>query len=72
MWLGTEEGRLFILDAINKNSLIDRQLTATPGQGIVAIYHQLIMRYVPMYLYISCGMHFVIEIWEGTQRACKI
>lgn len=44
MWLGTEEGKLFIYDAINKNTLINRQLTSTPGQGIVAIYHQLTLR----------------------------
>ena len=44
MWLGTEEGKLFVYDAINKNTLINRQLTSTPGQGIVAIYHQLTLR----------------------------
>lgn len=47
MWLGTEEGKLFLLDAVNKTTLIDRQLTATPGQGIVAMYYLLVMRCMP-------------------------
>ncbi len=46
MWVGTDEGQLFVLDAITKHTLLDRQLAVLPHQGIASIHHILANRYV--------------------------
>ena len=39
MWLGTEEGQVFIYDAVSRTLIEDRHLAVLPGQGITSISH---------------------------------
>ena len=41
MWLGTDEGQLYVLDAITKHTVLDRQLAVLAHQGISSIHHIL-------------------------------
>ena len=46
MWIGTEEGQLFLFDAMTKNEILDRQLALLPGQSISHITHLPTLRHV--------------------------
>ena len=46
MWLGTEEGELFIFDALTKNEILSRLLALLPGQSISHISHLTSLRQV--------------------------
>ncbi len=39
MWVGTEEGQVFIYDAVSRMLIEDRHLAVLPGQGIMSISH---------------------------------
>ncbi len=39
MWVGTEEGQVFIYDAVSRILIEDRHLAVLPGQGIMSISH---------------------------------
>ena len=39
MWVGTEEGELFIFDSLTKNEILSRILALLPGQSISNITH---------------------------------
>ena len=60
MWLGTEEGQVFILDAVTKHTLLDRHLAVLPGQGISSIHHILTNRYVSLHMGIVNWFHLEI------------
>jgi hypothetical protein len=46
MWLGTEEGELFLYDALTKNELLSRILALLPGQSLSHIAHLPTLRQV--------------------------
>ena len=46
MWVGTEEGELFIFDSLTKNEMLSRLLALLPGQAITNITHLTSLRQV--------------------------
>ena len=46
MWVGTEEGQVFLYDALTRNYLLDRHLALLPEQAITSITHLLTLRQV--------------------------
>ena len=46
MWIGTDEGQLFLFDALTKNEILTRQLALLPGQAISNITHIPTLRQV--------------------------
>jgi serine/threonine protein kinase len=46
VWVGTEEGQLFLYDAVTKNEILTRQLALLPGQAISNITHLPTLRQV--------------------------
>ena len=46
MWVGTEEGQLFLFDSLTKNEIFSRSLALVPGQSISNITHLSTLRQV--------------------------
>lgn len=51
MWLGTDVGKIFILDTISKHSLFNRCLSVHNDQGIIGLYHLVSLRSEIQYNY---------------------
>ena len=58
MWIGTEDGRLFLYDAVTRHYIIDRQLAVYAGQPITSITHLPTLRQVLVTRGDGCSLLF--------------